>query len=721
MVAADYNDSLKHKLLSILTFTAVVFCIVCTPKVKLRLPWLRKPKNQRGWRVELSRPVRLKVDYAIAPVLGVLLLLATGTLHIRGVWRGITGDGTARPWVVAVVFMTLAYLCLSLDHTGTLYAIALRAKKAAAGSGVKMCYVIYSLSAILTIFTSNDVVVITLTQMVSHLTRSLPNPDDALPLLYAEFFSANTWSMLLVIANPTNIIIGDTFRLNFMGYLAWMFLPTLVAGIIAILLLHFQFRGRMPDFRATDDGPEVTPLSAIPRPAIAAFASIWFVLCLIFLAISSYIPHLDIWIVTLFFAGTLVIVDVAIDIVDLLRARSRGNRSMHRLNTASSMAPTLPHLSSMESVLSNTDPIDSALPSPVARAGGDRGFGIHPMPPPTEETDHISTGTTPVPVSDGTHACTPRKRIAHAEPDVDVDVEEAPSPSRARSAPDNNLDTLDEDAVHVINMDEELERQAAAAAIRKASVGHYGITLHDIQSKKLPRRGSEMSITSTGTIDTTWLRAVKSIITSVTAHKPKIPKVDELKEATGMPVLARIVKPEEVLEPEPHVDNVGTRTKEIMNRMPWALAPFVLGMFIIVESLDESGWIKFAAKVAKSIVGDSVPAACYFFAFVSAICANFLNNQPMTILFARIIASPYYSVSPRALRASYYSLVIGSNLGAYITLVGSMAGIMWAKLLREQGIKMTYFRFVRTSLQVVPIVILVCATTFLVENFVHSS
>lgn len=56
--------------------------------------------------------------------------------------------------------------------------------------------------------------------------------------------------------------------------------------------------------------------------------------------------------------------------------------------------------------------------------------------------------------------------------------------------------------------------------------------------------------------------------------------------------------------------------------------------------------------------------------------------QPMTILMARILLSEAYKVSDEQRRAANLSLIAASNVGANFSLIGSLAAVMWIKLLK---------------------------------------
>jgi arsenical pump membrane protein len=60
---------------------------------------------------------------------------------------------------------------------------------------------------------------------------------DPVPYLIGEFFAANTWSIMLYIGNSTNIVLATVFQIDFLEYFKWMFLPTIAAGLVNLMLL----------------------------------------------------------------------------------------------------------------------------------------------------------------------------------------------------------------------------------------------------------------------------------------------------------------------------------------------------------------------------------------------------------------------------------------------------------------------------------------------------
>lgn len=183
---------------------------------------------------------RLPVKYSIMPVIGSLLMLAFGSLDGPAILRGIVGDEHIKPYSIAILFMSLAYMSSSLDSTGAFAWLALVITRASKGHGRLLFVLYFALSSVITLFTSNDIVIMTLTPIIMYFSAA--TGADPIPFLTAEFTAANIWSMAIFIGNPTNIIVADAYNMTFVGYSKWMGLPTIgelqLLAVVVMLLLR---------------------------------------------------------------------------------------------------------------------------------------------------------------------------------------------------------------------------------------------------------------------------------------------------------------------------------------------------------------------------------------------------------------------------------------------------------------------------------------------------
>ncbi|KAJ2369997.1 hypothetical protein IW150_005017 [Coemansia sp. RSA 2607] len=157
----------------------------------------------------------------------------------------------------------------------------------------------------------------------------------------------------------------------------------------------------------------------------------------------------------------------------------------------------------------------------------------------------------------------------------------------------------------------------------------------------------------------------------------------------------------------------------VAQRLPYGIVPFALGMFIIVESLSALGWTPRLAWVLRRI-SPSVACAVFTVAAVSTLACNVLNNLPMTILFTRALKHSEFSahVDARTRKGALFALIVGSNLGANLTLVGSLAGLMFQGIAAQRQRNIGYFRFIRWCLPVLPVQLAVCCAILAVEMLI---
>jgi arsenical pump membrane protein len=174
--------------------------------------------------------------------------------------------------------------------------------------------------SLLTVFTSNDIIILTFTPFIYYFATNAR--IDPKPYLIAEFFAANTWSMMLYIGNPTNILLAAAFGLHFDKYFKWMFLPTLAAGLISMFGLFALFRKDITRPITVSQG--MAPIEALTDKTGALLGLLLLGGCILALAIA---PHLGIemWVISLAFALALLVILIVRDSsVAWLRKDMRG-------------------------------------------------------------------------------------------------------------------------------------------------------------------------------------------------------------------------------------------------------------------------------------------------------------------------------------------------------------------------------------------------------------
>ena len=211
----------------------------------------------------------------------------------------LTSNSSLNPLKILILFMSVSFLSIALDTSGFFGYIATIFINKYKASQFKLFTILYFLISILTIFTSNDIVILTFTPFILYFAKK--GNINPIPYLVMEFVAANTYSMLLVIGNPTNIYLSSIFNLSFIEYFKFMLIPSLIIGIASFIALNFLFK------RPLKKKIEVFELeeTKIKNKFILVTSLIHLSVTTILLAISSYI-NLEMWIISFCFMLSLL-------------------------------------------------------------------------------------------------------------------------------------------------------------------------------------------------------------------------------------------------------------------------------------------------------------------------------------------------------------------------------------------------------------------------------
>jgi hypothetical protein len=149
----------------------------------------------------------------------------------------------------------------------------------------------------------------------------------------------------------------------------------------------------------------------------------------------------------------------------------------------------------------------------------------------------------------------------------------------------------------------------------------------------------------------------------------------------------------------------------IMN-CPWAVLPFVFGMFTLVNALNTFGWIDaFSTQIIAVIPeneGNSMRAiaiSTFLMTTISFVLCMLLSNQPASILLAQVLIAPSFDKLPIWVRTGgMLGVLEGANVGGCWSIMGALAGILWSTILRNKGIKIGYLQFMKIGFIVMPLV-----------------
>ena len=152
--------------------------------------------------------------------------------------------------------------------------------------------------------------------------------------------------------------------------------------------------------------------------------------------------------------------------------------------------------------------------------------------------------------------------------------------------------------------------------------------------------------------------------------------------------------------------------REAAGGVSWDVLVLAVGFFLVVRAAEGAG----LGALAEGAYAASAPGDGFLrllaVASASALGSNLLNNLP-TMLLALDALGPLVSggqLSP----AAVYATVVGTGVGPNLTVVGSLATLIWLSVVRGKGVEVTAKDYLRVGLiSTPPILVAACAGLWL--------
>jgi arsenical pump membrane protein len=152
------------------------------------------------------------------------------------------------------------------------------------------------------------------------------------------------------------------------------------------------------------------------------------------------------------------------------------------------------------------------------------------------------------------------------------------------------------------------------------------------------------------------------------------------------------------------VEWTSRRPDRPLDGIGWSLLVFVAAMGVLVDGLSSAGITGWLAQIVLGQVRDSPAAVMVVTAFAAAVGSNLVNNLPAAFVFADAVHGA--GLSAASAHAAAIGTIIGADLGPNLTPVGSVATLLWFVLLRQRGLEVSTWSYIRIGLIVTPVTIL---------------
>lgn len=167
----------------------------------------------------------------------------------------------------------------------------------------------------------------------------------------------------------------------------------------------------------------------------------------------------------------------------------------------------------------------------------------------------------------------------------------------------------------------------------------------------------------------------------------------------------------------------GTGIRGAMEKVEWETIYFLIGLFILVGTLEHVGVFEMLGKAMFGAIGSNLPVLAIAIIWISGVLSAAFGNIPVVIAFMPLVESvlkAYFepmggmaSVAPEQVMAIseplWWSLALGSCLGGNGTLFGAAANVVVAQIAKKNGYPITFGTFLRFGLPVTVASLVICS------------
>ena len=134
----------------------------------------------------------------------------------------------------------------------------------------------------------------------------------------------------------------------------------------------------------------------------------------------------------------------------------------------------------------------------------------------------------------------------------------------------------------------------------------------------------------------------------------------------------------------------------LIKGLDWETIAFLIGIFIVVGAISETGLLSDFAHILARITGGNVFVGFMLILVVSVVISGFVDNVPYIIVMLPV-AQTLASRMDLAAELDMFALLIGSCLGGNLTPFGASANVVAMGILKREGYPVDFAGWLKTG------------------------
>ena len=130
-------------------------------------------------------------------------------------------------------------------------------------------------------------------------------------------------------------------------------------------------------------------------------------------------------------------------------------------------------------------------------------------------------------------------------------------------------------------------------------------------------------------------------------------------------------------------------TAKVVKELDWETIFFLLGIFVVIGAIKETGLLNDLADLLVNVTGGSEVAGFFIILLISVIVSGFVDNVPYIIAMLPVAGgmAAQIGINPELFM---FALLVGSCLGGNLTPFGASANIVAMGILKKENYPMKF-------------------------------
>lgn len=151
--------------------------------------------------------------------------------------------------------------------------------------------------------------------------------------------------------------------------------------------------------------------------------------------------------------------------------------------------------------------------------------------------------------------------------------------------------------------------------------------------------------------------------------------------------------------------------RTIVRGVGWDVIVFLCGMFIVAMGLRNAGLAEAVGGWIQQLSGGDLSRMRLSTGVLASVGSAVINNHPTAGMMAWTIQD--FGLPGLQTKLLAFAALIGGDLGPKMLPIGSLAALMWFRILRDRGVQISYWLYVRIG---VPVTLVAVVASILALN-----